>query len=265
MGERTSVLAHTATCSAVGLRWEGMSDSTQEPPRHSDIHPGARQQIHLPRAERVPASVSDAQLVRSLRDGDEAAFTSLVTSYYPAMVRVALMYVPSRVIAEEVIQQTWLGVLRGIQRFEGRSSLKTWIFRILMNVAKTYGQREGRSVPFSALAETELDADEPAVDPDRFRPGDDPVAPGGWASAPQAWDELPERYLLSRETRDQIYAAMAGLPPAQREVILLRDVEGLTADEVCDLLGTSQGNQRVLLHRARSKVRRALERYLSEV
>lgn len=255
MGERAAVLVNPATRSAVGLRWEGMSDSTREPPRHSA----------LPADAGVPAPTSDARLVRSLRDGDEAAFTALVTSYYPAMVRVALMYVPSRAVAEEVIQQTWLGVLQGIQRFEGRSSLKTWIFRILINTARTYGQREGRSVPFSALAAMELDADEPAVDPDHFRPGDDPVAPGGWVSAPQSWDELPEQHLLSQETRDRIYAAMATLPPAQRQVILLRDVEGLTADEVCDLLGTSQGNQRVLLHRARAKVRRALERYLSEV
>jgi RNA polymerase sigma-70 factor (ECF subfamily) len=188
-----------------------------------------------------------------------------VEQYYPAMLRVALMYVPNRSVAEDVIQETWLGVLQGLSRFEGRSSLKTWIFRILTNTAKTRAQREGRSVAFSALAEAESDEAEPAVDPDRFR-GPDDQYPGGWlaTAAPQSWAGVPEERMLSAETRGVIAQAIAALPPAQRAVITLRDVEGWAPEEVCDHLGVTDGNQRVLLHRARSKVRQALEHYLSE-
>lgn len=253
MAERVSVYVNPAQRPATSLRWVRMGDLARERTRPAYDSSG------------TTAPSGDARLVRALRDGDEAAFTSLVTSYYPAMVRVALMYVPNRAVAEEVIQQTWLGVLQGIQRFEGRSSLKTWIFRILMNVARTYGQREGRSIPFSSLAELELGSAEAAVDAERFRPGDDLDAPGGWVSTPRNWDDLPEQRMLSQEIRALIDQAIEALPPAQREVILLRDVEGFGTEEVSDLLGISQGNQRVLLHRARSKVRRALEEYLSEV
>ena len=196
-------------------------------------------------------------LVEALQRGDEAAFTSLVEELTPSMLRVARLYVPTQAVAEDVVQEAWLGVLRGIDRFESRSSLKTWIFRILTNTAKTRGIREGRSVPFSSLGADEPDG--PAVDPDRFL-GEDSRFPGHWAAPPRAW-EGGER-LLTQETLDLIEREIAKLPPAQAVVVTMRDVEGFDADEVCNALGISETNQRVLLHRARSKVRRALEEYM---
>jgi RNA polymerase sigma-70 factor (ECF subfamily) len=175
------------------------------------------------------------------------------------MLRIALLYVPSRAIAEDVVQETWLAVLTGIERFEGRSTLKTWLFRILTNKAKTRGQRESRTLPFSALA-ADGDEDETAVEADRFL-GPRSGHPGGWASPPRG---VPEEELLAGETRARIGEAIAALPPNQRAVITLRDVEGLSAEEACNVLGLSETNQRVLLHRARAKVRAALERYLEE-
>jgi RNA polymerase sigma-70 factor, ECF subfamily len=160
------------------------------------------------------------------------------------------------------VQETWIGVLNGLARFEGRSSLKTWIFRILTNTAKTRAQREGRTLPFSAL-ERPGAVPEAAVDPGRFRPPDDAAWPGHWSSSPQEWDAPAER-LLGREVRELVAGAIEQLPPAQRAVISLRDVEGWPADEVCNALSVSETNQRVLLHRARSKVRAALEDYFSE-
>jgi RNA polymerase sigma-70 factor, ECF subfamily len=212
----------------------------------------------------VGVTPEEQALVARLRAGDEAAYTTIVTMYYSAMLRLALMYVADRAVAEEVIQETWLSVLQGLDRFEGRSSLKTWIFHILVNRAKTRGQREGRSVPFSALGGFETEDAEPAVDPSRFRPPGAPQWPGGWATPPQSWQGMPEERALSGETREQIAEAIAMLPPSQQTVIRLRDVEGWSAEEVCGLLGISEINQRVLLHRARSKVRGALERYLAE-
>jgi RNA polymerase sigma-70 factor (ECF subfamily) len=209
------------------------------------------------------AATDETRLIEALRAGDEAAFAALVMMYYPAMLRVALMYVSSRAVAEDVIQETWLGVLQGIGRFEGRSSLKTWIFRILANTAKTRALREGRSIPFSSLADFATDEGEPTVEPDRFFPAEDPNA-HHWASPPRNWEGMPEERLLSQETAEHIEAAIQALPPAQRAVITLRDIEGWTPEEVCDQLGVSDGNQRVLLHRARGKVRQALESYLSE-
>jgi len=206
----------------------------------------------------------DDDLVQGLRRGDEDAFVTLVSRYYPAMLRLAKLYVPSHAVAEEVVQETWLAVLQGISRFEGRSSLKTWMLRILGNIAKTRGQREGRSVPLSSLAERDLDRDEPAVEPERFLPADHELWPHHWLHAPQSWATLPEEQLLSRETGMRIQQAIAALPPVQREVIRLRDVEGWSAEEVCNTLELSETNQRVLLHRARSKVRAALEQYLTE-
>jgi RNA polymerase sigma-70 factor (ECF subfamily) len=200
----------------------------------------------------------DHELVQRLREGDEAAFAELIDRYGAMMLRVAQMYVRDRATAEEVVQETWLAVLNGIDRFEGRSSLKTWLFRVLTNRAKTRGERERRVLPFSALAGGSDEADEHSVDPDRFL-GPDSPHPGAWAAPPRAW---PQDKLIERETLDVIEMAIEKLPEAQREVILLRDVEGWTPMEVADALEISDGNERVLLHRARSKVRAALEEYL---
>ena len=210
------------------------------------------------------ASADDLQTVEALRRGDEAAFVRLVEAYQASMLRLAMLFVQDRAVAEEVVQEAWVGVLRGLARFEGRSSLKTWIFRILTNGAKTRGQREGRSVPFSLLGDVDLDPEGPSVEPERFLPADHPKEPHHWVSFPRSWDAVPEERLLARETLSTVRAAIESLPPAQREVITLRDVEGWSSGEVCNVLGISESNQRVLLHRARSKVRRALERYFDE-
>jgi RNA polymerase sigma-70 factor, ECF subfamily len=203
----------------------------------------------------------DHELVQRLRDGDESAFAELIDRYGATMLHVAQMYVRDRATAEEVVQETWLAVLNGIDRFEERSSLKTWLFRILTNRAKTRGERDGRMVPFSSLAGASTEEDEPSVDPDRFL-GPDSPHPGAWAAPPLAW---PEDKLLERETLGVIEMAIDKLPEAQRDVILLRDVDGWTPMEVSDVLGITDGNQRVLLHRARSKVRAAVEAYLNPV
>src|SRR3954464_1243990 len=204
-------------------------------------------------------ALPDAEIVAALRRGNQAVFAELVDAYSPGLLRMAQMYVRDRAVAEEVVQETWIGVLRGIDRFEGRSSLKTWIFRILMNTAKTRGQRESRSIPFSAAAA----ADEPSVDADRFLGADHQYA-GGWMLGPSEW-QTPEEELLQGETREEILRAIDELPAQQRAVITLRDVEGFPPEEVSELLGISDGNQRVLLHRARSKVRAAIEAYLGAV
>ncbi len=205
--------------------------------------------------------MDDAKLLQALRDGDEAAFAALVDRYHGPLLRLAMSFVPSEAVAEEVVQETWLAVLEGLKRFEGRSALKTWIYRILINQAKTRGIRESRSVPFSPLGASTEDADEPAVDPSRFRSTG--YWADHWAEPPGAWDDdTPEKLLLSKEGLAQIEKAIEALPPTQRQVITLRDVEGLSSEEVCNILAISETNQRVLLHRARSRVRRALERYL---
>ena len=214
--------------------------------------------------ERLGSPADDACLVAALRAGDEAAFVGLVERYHTSLVRLARGYVGSRAVAEEVAQETWLGLLQGLGQFQGRSSLKTWLYRILVNRAKTRAQREGRSIPISALIDPAGAPDEPAVEPERFLPADHPRWPGHWATPPRDWGDTPEGGSLAREARDQLRAAIAALPPAQREVITLRDVEGWAAGEVCDALGITEANQRVLLHRARSKVRRALERYFAD-
>jgi len=204
-------------------------------------------------------SEEDLRLVEALRSGNESAFVSLIDMYHSSMLRLAMVFVPSNAVAEEVVQETWMGVLHGLDRFEGRSSLKTWIFRILTNRAKTRAKREGRSVPFSSLPEFTSELHEP----ERFQ-GPDQRWPGHWVSFPRSWDEIPEERILSQETMMRIQEAIDTLPLGQREVITLRDVEGCTSDEACNLLGVSEANQRVLLHRARCKVRRALERYFEE-
>jgi RNA polymerase sigma-70 factor, ECF subfamily len=205
----------------------------------------------------------DIRLIAALRCGDSEAFATLVDHHSRAMIRVATAYVPTRAAAEEAVQETWIAVLRGIDGFEGRASLKTWIFRILTNVAMRAGARERRSVPFSALVEAE-DTGEPSVDPARFLPADHELFPGHWAIMPARWP-TPEEGLLAGETREVIAAAIAELPAAQRTVIGLRDVEGWSSDEVCEALEISAGNQRILLHRARSRVRNAIEAYYGAV
>lgn len=201
----------------------------------------------------------EARLLIALRAGDEQAFAELLERHHGAMVRLASTFVRDRAVAEEVAQETWIAVIKGLRNFRGESALKTWMFRILTNRAKTRAVRERRTVPFSAL---EADLDEPTVDPERFLDASHPQWPGHWASPPVSWESIPEERLLSRETGERISQAIEALPAAQRAVITLRDVEGWTADEVCDHLGLSDGNQRVLLHRARSKVRQALEEYV---
>ena len=201
----------------------------------------------------------DEELIEAIKRGDEGAFAAMVDAYSPGLLRMARMFVRDRAVAEEVVQETWLAVLRGIDRFEGRSSLRTWIFRILMNTAKTRAQREARSIPFSAAVRD----DEPSVDPDRFL-GPDHRWPGGWMMGPSDWP-TPEEQLLLGETREVILDAIDELPEAQRAVITMRDVDGLAPEEVVEALGISDGNQRVLLHRARAKVRAALERYFGAI
>jgi RNA polymerase sigma-70 factor, ECF subfamily len=207
----------------------------------------------------APAAGRDAALLAALRAGDEQAFATLVTRHHASLKRVARAYVSTDAVAEEVVQDTWMAVIAGIDRFEERASIKTWLFHILANKAKTRGKRERRIVPFASLARAE---DEPAVAPDRFqREGD--AWPGHWAVPPRPWED-PDRRLQALEARDRLRAAIGALPDTQQAVLTLRDVEGLEAEEVCELLDLSPGNQRVILHRARARVRAELERYFGE-
>jgi RNA polymerase sigma-70 factor (ECF subfamily) len=202
-------------------------------------------------------------LLGRLRAGDEAAFATVVDAYGASLLRVAMLHVDSSAMAEEVVQDTWIGFLESLGRFEGRSSVRTWLFRILLNQAMKRSRSEGRTVPFPPTWAREAESDEAAVDPDRFR-GRHDRWPGHWRTPPKDWGDLPETRLLLDETLEQVRNAIASLPPAQREIITLRDIEGLSAQEVRNILRLTDTNQRVLLHRARSKVRRALERYLDE-
>lgn len=208
------------------------------------------------------AALDDDALLPALQAGDERAFATLVDRHGPLMLRVAQSHVRSRAVAEEVVQETWAIVFTTIGRFERRAALKTWIMRILTNRAKTRGEREARCVPFSALAADAGEADAPAVDADRFLPADDPRWPGHWATGLRRWSELPEERLLTHEVRGRLRAALERLPARQQTVVALRDVEGWTPAEVCAALGVSEGNQRVLLHRARARMRTELERYV---
>jgi RNA polymerase sigma-70 factor (ECF subfamily) len=200
----------------------------------------------------------DATLVDAIRRRDETAFAELVRRYQGPLLRLALVYARSRASAEDIVQDAWLGVLQGIERFESRSSFKTWLFRILVNRARTRAQSESRMVSLAA------DRDEPAeasVPADRFLGPDHLEWPDHWALPPRSWAGSPERQLLSRETLELVDRAIGALPPSQREVITLRDVQGWTPGEVCNILQITETNQRVLLHRARSRVRAALEHH----
>jgi RNA polymerase sigma-70 factor, ECF subfamily len=211
-------------------------------------------------AEAAEQNVDERRLCEGLRRGDEQALTRLVELYHRPLRHVALGIVRSPAVADEVVQETWLAVIRGVGAFEGRSSLKTWLYRIATNTALTRAERESRTIPISVLSA----ADEgPAVDPERFLDKLHERWPGHWASPPARWDEVPEEQLLGREALARISNAIDQLPLLQREVIVLRDVEGWSPEEVCERLEISAANQRVLLHRARSKVRQILELYFS--
>jgi RNA polymerase sigma-70 factor (ECF subfamily) len=203
----------------------------------------------------------DLSVIEALRRGDEPAFAHLVDLYHASLRRVARLYISDRAVADEVVQDTWLGVIQGIWAFEGRSSLKTWIFRILINRAKSRAAREKRTVPFASF-DAEMDVAEAAVAPDRSWPADHPTEPGHWTHPPRDVGASPERRLLVREIREQLQTAIEALPENQRRVLVLRDVEGRSTEEVCNTLGFQETNVRVLLHRARAKVRVALEPYL---
>ncbi len=206
-------------------------------------------------AEGHAAGLDDSELVRRVRAGDRSAFAGLVRRHGGALLRFARLFVRETSVAEEVVQDTWMAVLEGLGGFEGRASFKTWLYRILANRARTRAVREGRTVPFSALAET--GNDEHAVHPERFDAG------GMWRDPPVGWtDETPERLALEAETRQVMEAAVQALPAAQRAVLVLRDEDGLETEEICNLLDLTVTNQRVLLHRARTRVRQALEQHM---
>lgn len=207
---------------------------------------------------RGQVAADEAPFIRRLREGDERAFEEVVERLYPAMIAVARGYVRSHAVADEVVQDAWLGVLRGLERFEGRSSLKVWVLQIVANIARTRAAREARSVPFSSF---ERERDQPVVEPSRFRGPGEPY-PGHWRSDPTDWRTLPEERLLAGETLEITQRAIEELPPMQRVVIAMRDVAGCSSEEVCGTLDISEGNQRVLLHRARAGVRAKLERHI---
>jgi RNA polymerase sigma-70 factor (ECF subfamily) len=198
---------------------------------------------------------TDDVLVAGLRAGDEETFACLLNGWSGSMLRLARSFVSTAASAEEVVQDTWLAVLQGIERFEGRSSLQTWVYRILVNIARKRGVREHRTVPLASL----LAHDEPTVEPGRFRGADDQY-PGGWLAFPERWPAT-ETEVLAREVRATVAAAIESLPIRQQAVLTLRDIDGQNAEDVCALLDISMANQRVLLHRARAAVRAHLEKY----
>ncbi len=221
---------------------------------------GARRGATRSGGAQARAGEGDAEVVARLLDGDEQAFAALVDAYHGRLVRLARSFVADEATAEEVVQETWLAVIQGLAKFAGRSSLKTWIFRILVNRAKTRGVREARSVALGGFEDGGGEGRaEPAVDPARFRPD------GMWAHPPRRWDDdTPEAIALRGEARRYLERAIEALPPRQRTVLVLRDIERVPAAEVCNILEITETNQRVLLHRARSALHRALERYLEE-
>ena len=213
------------------------------------------------RLESFTVVTDELQLISALRAGEESAFMALVDAYHAKMVRLARSIVGDAMIAEEVTQEAWLGVVRGVHRFEGRSSLQTWLFTILTNCARTRAQREQRALAFSDVFGADEDG-EPVVNPGRFL--QEGRWRGHWRDCPLSWSELPEDRILAQETLELLRSAIDALPPNQRSVILLRDVDGLESADVCNILQISESNQRVLLHRARAKVQHALTRYLGE-
>lgn len=207
----------------------------------------------------LPPDHPDSDTIAALRVGDHAAFRALVKELNPGLARLAATYVPAA-IADEVVQETWMAVIKSIDTFEGRSALKTWIYRIMLNKVRTIASREAKVVPFTSVG-AHSEPDRPAVEPDRLVHPE--LGHGYWPEAPPRWESLPADRLEVRETKTQIAEAIKALPDAQREVVALRDIEGWSADEVCNALGISSVNQRVLLHRGRVAIREALEDYLS--
>ncbi len=204
----------------------------------------------------------EAELLARLRAGDEVLFAQLVTELTPVLTRLARNYTPSAAAAQDAVQETWLTVIDKLDSFQGRSAFKTWVCGILVHTARRSGVREARTLPFSSIGG---DDRYPAVDPARFHSRLDAGATGSWCNPPVRWDQIPEERLAGKELRRVIEAAIAVLPTRQREVITARDVLGMDAAEAALTLGVSRGNQRVLLHRARSKVRTALECYGADV
>ena len=206
----------------------------------------------------TPTKIRDEEqeLIHRILDGDESAFAELVNQYNGSMIRLAMVFVPSNAVAQEVVQEAWMGVLSGLVKFQGRSTLKTWIFRILTNRAKTRGVREGRTVPFSALARE----DEGPLEPERF------TSNGRWAAPPSPWGVTsPEALLRRKQAMAALRRAVDDLPPNQRVVVALRDVDGWDSADVCNVLDISETNQRVLLHRGRTRVRKALEGHFAGI
>ena len=210
----------------------------------------------------VAAERTEEHILAQLREGNEEAFCALVRRHSPSMTRVAMVFVSRRAVAEEVVQEAWLNVVRGLDGFEAKSSLRTWIYAILGNCARRRAEQEQRLVPLSELAVEEASGEDLGVSPDRFFEGGRWA--GMWSSAVARWDDLPEERLLSSEVRTALLEAIDALPRMQRAVITLRDVEGWPPEEVCEYLGVADGNQRVLLHRARAAARAAIEQYLEE-
>ncbi len=208
------------------------------------------------------ASKEDLRMVEAMRHGDESTFDRLVAWYHASLLRFAMAFVPSQTVAEEVVQETWLAVLEGIHQFEGRSSLRSWIFAILKNQAKTRGVRESRHVLLSAVGSPGDDSDDPSVEPERFHFSASRT--DHWAVPPRSWDEItPERLLLSKESREYLEGAMRALPLIQQQVIRLRYMKGFTTREICKVLRISENNHHVLLHRGRAKLKPAIEYYLN--
>jgi RNA polymerase sigma-70 factor (ECF subfamily) len=200
----------------------------------------------------------EQQLIERLKARDESAFVELVERYYGYLLPLADFYVSDKAVAEEVVQEAWLAVLKGIDRFEGRASFKTWISQIVMNLARTRGVRERRMVSFSEFTDDE----NPAVDPSQFQIATADY-PDHWSVAPRPWNASPESQLLTSETMAVLYDAVDLLPEAQRLVLTLRDINGYTPEEVCNILSITETNQRVLLHRARSNVRGIVDDHYS--
>ncbi len=212
------------------------------------------------RSHRMVAGNGEGVLLDRLRQGDEGTFDELVTRHHSALIRMALAYVADREVAEEVVQDTWMAVIDGLSRFEGRSSLRTWIFGIMIHKAKDRGVREKRHVNFSSFESVDDNNDE-AVDPSRFHQSGEWA--GHWAFPPQPWDDqTPEKLLASRQAVNAMNRAIEALPQRLKDVLILRDVEGVEAKEACDILRITETNLYVRLHRARERVRQTVESYL---